>query len=363
MSRFADLPLLDAHVHLGSHRAIAPLVELTAEAGADRLAIVCVPGTPERSLGANAAAFLAKSLYPDRVYVFGGLHYRAGRETTPGELLRQAEELQAAGCDSLKMLEGKPSTRKRIPYSLDDPIYDPLYSFFEETGLPIVSHVADPETFWDPARVSPMARQHGWDYTDGTFPGREQLYAEVDGLLAKHPRLRLVLCHFYFLSNEPDRAEAFLKRWPNVSFDLTPGAEMYRNFSKDPARWRAFFLAHQDRLVFGTDNVAPREPWAETRPGMLDKVRMMRQFLETAGPFEGFGTATSREVIGLGLPASALPGIYSGNFERFVGVRPRPLVREAAARLIHSTLAFARATAGQADLAGELAEIERLLAG
>ena len=58
MSRFADLPLLDAHVHLGSHCAIAQLLELSAEAGAKRLAIVCVPGTPERALGANAASLI-----------------------------------------------------------------------------------------------------------------------------------------------------------------------------------------------------------------------------------------------------------------------------------------------------------------
>jgi predicted TIM-barrel fold metal-dependent hydrolase len=350
--------LLDAHVHLVSHRGIDPLIALCDQAGIGRVTIVCVPGTPERSLETNSVGFLAKALHPGRFYVFGGLHYRAGRETTADELLRQARELRAIGCDGMKMLEGKPTSRKRIPYRMDDPVYDLYYAYLEEQGIPIIWHVADPDSFWDPARISPSARANGWDYTDGTFPAREQLYGEVDRVLEKHPRLKIVFGHFYFLSADPERARRFLDRWPTVGFDITPGAEMYRNFSKDPGLWREFFLRYQDRIVFGTDNVAPLEPWAEKSAGMADKVGMMRRFLETAETFEGFCTATSRMVTGLGLPAPVLEKIYRRNFERTAGPAPRPLDRSAALTHVRQVLAFARGTAGQEKLAGELAEVE-----
>jgi predicted TIM-barrel fold metal-dependent hydrolase len=363
MSPWANLPLIDSHVHLTGHRGIAPLFELCRMTGIGRLNIVCVPGTPERSLACNAAGLLAKAMSPGTVTIFGGLHYRAGQETTAAALRRQAESLWAAGCDGMKMLEGKPTSRKRIPFRMDDPVYDPYYSFLEEARIPLVWHVADPDSFWDPARISPSAREQGWDYTDGTFPSREQLYGEVDRVLEKHPRLRAIFGHFYFLSTEPERAERFLDRWPGVSFDITPGSEMYRNFSRNPPFWREFFVRHQDRIVFGTDNVAPREPWGPARDGMADKVRMMRQFLETEGPFEGFGTATSRQVSGLGLPEPVLARIYAGNFLRIAGNTPRPLDREAARRLVVPTLDFARVTPGQEDLIRELTEIDALLAG
>lgn len=349
--------LLDGHVHVGAHRCIGPVMELADAAGIGRVNIVCSAGTPERSLETNAVALLAKALHPGRVYVFGGLQYRAGRETTPAELLRQVRALRAAGCDGMKMLEGKPTSRKRIPWRMDDPVYDLYYDFLEETAFPVVWHVADPDSFWDPARVSPSAKANGWDYTDGTFPSRGQLYGEVDKVLERHPRLKVIFAHFYFLSKEPERAAAFLERWPGVSFDITPGAEMYRNFSKDPALWREFFIRFQDRIVFGTDNMAPREPWDEARRGMLEKVVMMRRFLETADTFEGFCTAASRLVTGLGLPETVLRKIEQANFERYAGAAPRPLVREAALALAGETLAFARRDPAQAPLARELTEV------
>jgi hypothetical protein len=38
-----------------------------------------------------------------------------------------------------------------------------------------------------------------------------------------------------------------------VFFDLTPGAEMYFNFSSRLGEVRDFFLRYQDRLIYGTD--------------------------------------------------------------------------------------------------------------
>jgi predicted TIM-barrel fold metal-dependent hydrolase len=353
--------LFDSHVHLTGHRGIADLFEVSRTAGIERFNIVCSPGSPERSLNCNAAAMLAKLRHPGVVYVFGGLHYNAGSPTTAEGLRQQAEELWAAGCDGMKMLEGKPSTRKRIPYRMDDPVYDAYYAFLEEREIPIVWHVADPETFWDPARVSEAAKQHGWDYSDGTFPSREQLYEELEHVLDRFPSLRVTLAHFAFLSNEPERAAAFLDRHPGVCFDITPGSEMYRNFSKCPDTWRALFTRYGDRIIFGTDNVAPRERWDESRRGMLDKVEMMRRFLETPDRFEGFCTATSRFVTGLGLDPQVLEGIYSRNFEARVGPEPRLLDGDAALRLCRRVADYARRDGGQSELLDEMTEIEAAL--
>ncbi len=358
-SSFADA--IDSHVHLGSHRVMDDLLELSQAAGLRRLNIVCVPGSPERSLNCNAVAMLAKARHPERVFVFGGLHYDAGLETTAKNLLRQAEELHAAGCDGIKMLEGKPSSRKRIPLTMDDPVYNLFYGFLQEAGIPVVSHVGDPASFWDPALISPSARQNGWDYTDGTFPARDALYAEIEAVLARFPRLRLVLAHFLFMSAEHERLEAFMRRWPNVSLDITPGAEMYRNFSKDTPLWRDFFSRHRHRIIFGTDNMAPREPWPPARAGMLDKVGMMRRFLETADTFEGFCTATVREVTGIGLDAAVTAPIYRGNFEKLAGTVPRPLDHDRAAAQASRVADFARRTPGQEPLLADMLEIKRLL--
>ncbi len=338
-----QLPTIDCHVHLTHHDVIHDLMRLQRDAGIERTCIVCVPGTPERSLNCNACAFLAKELYPNDVYVFGGLVYNIDGPATVEDLRSQAELLHEAGCDGVKMLEGKPTSRKRIGLSLDDPVYDGFYDFMQESGMPIISHVADPASFWDPALVSPAAKAAGWDYTDGTFPSRESLYIEVDNVLKRFPRLRIVFAHFYFLSREMERASRFFDEHPNVSFDLTPGSEMYRNFSDNPAGWHDFFTKYQDRLMFGTDNFAPREPWAEKSLGMVDKVRMIRQFLETTGSFEGFGTATRRHVMGIGLDRPVLEKIYARNFQRLAGDKPRQLNAKAANAHIDRVMSSNRA--------------------
>ena len=50
-----------------------------------------------------------------------------------------------------------------------------------------------------------------------------------------------------------DEARRVLDRYPNVYFDVTPGWEMFVNFSKDIDAWQAFFEEYSDRIVYGTD--------------------------------------------------------------------------------------------------------------
>ena len=72
--------------------------------------------------------------------------------------------------------------------------------------------------------------------------------------------MNITYAHAYFLSNFPDRMETFFERFPNVSIDLTPGIEMFEGFTRYRERWIQFYLKHQDRIVFGTDNrVSPNE--------------------------------------------------------------------------------------------------------
>ncbi len=360
---FVPQPLatLDAHSHLDRHDGIRQLLEISRRAGIQRINIVCIPGSPERCLTRTSEGMLAKALHPETVFVFGGLLYHLEGPPTAEDLLRQVEQLHEAGCDGVKMLESKPSTRKRIPYRTDDPIYAKFFGYLQEHRIPILWHVADPETFWDPSRISPAAKRYGWDYTDGTYPSREQLYDEIDNVLTSFPNLRIVFAHFYFLSRHPERAARFLDRWPQVSFDITPGAEMYRNFSDDPEHWHTFFTKYQDRILFGTDNHIPSKPWPQSGLDMVDKVRMIRQFLETTGRFEGFGTATRSHVEGIGLERSVLEKIYQGNFEKFVGTAPRPLRLEAVRAHCRRVMTFAKRTSGQEKVLGEMAAIEKIL--
>ena len=149
-------------------------------------------------------------------------------------------------------------------------------------------------------------------------------------MLDKHPRLRVILAHFFFLSNDLAEAERVMKKYPNVSFDLTPGWEMFVGFSKDIPEWRKFFLKYSDRILFGTDSDNEKKFNAEIH-------LLVRQAL-THDESEFMMSCYREELIrGLHLPSDVTDKICYKNYERFFG-EPKAvntdLVKTCAARLL-----------------------------
>jgi hypothetical protein len=231
-----------------------------------------------------------------------------------------------AGCDGVKLIEGKPTFRQKLAFPLDGPYYADFFTRAEQLDAPVLWHVADPEEFWDPQRLPAWAAKAGWGYGPKDVP-KEQLYREVENVLDRRPRLRVVFAHFYFLSADLPRAGRFLAEHPRVGLDLAPGIEMLYNFSREVNAAREFFLDHQERIFFGTD-IASRHQLAQAQA----RADLVRRFLETDevftvpqaadGLLEPGGPARVR---GLALPGEVLERVYHANFEAFAGQRPKPV--------------------------------------
>jgi predicted TIM-barrel fold metal-dependent hydrolase len=335
--RLADMPVIDSHVHFGAVGQIPEVLDLMDRAGVSQLGVVVTIHFERINL--NPPAFHFKAQHPDRVYLFGGLDYSSVLEPADPALTLtladQVDRLMALGCDGIKTRSGKPTIYKQLGLPMDSDVYAGFYARAEEQGAPIVWHVGDPQEFWDEERIPSWARERGWLY-DQSYPPIESLYTQVANVLARHPRLTVIFAHFYFLSAQLPRAAALLDQYPNVYLDVTPGVEMYLNFT---ARWdaaRDFFLKYQDRLIFGSDSGASAALY--DRPhfnieGDLASIRMVRAFLETgetfAVPLAGWATAGDWPPLrGLELPPDVLAKLYTGNFQRLVGPTPRPLDME-----------------------------------
>jgi predicted TIM-barrel fold metal-dependent hydrolase len=320
---FVSLPIVDGHVHFVHPERMDEILAIMQAAHCTRFNLVCVPNRDGTTH--NPAAVQFKQRYPERVYISGALDYRpvlVDPVRATDLLASQVMQLKARGFDGLKLIEGKPEVRRLLPFRIDGPEYAGMWSVLEQEEFPVVFHVADPDEFWDPAACPDWARQAGWDYSDGSFPSKEALYAEVEAVLIRHPGLKIIFAHFYFLSRDLERAGRFLEAHPTVGFDL----EMYRDFSRVPDQARAFFLKFQERLSYGTDidtRVLQRGP--DGLQFLQSIPRLIRTFLEGQGEFDPPGGAV---VHGLGLPNQALAKIYSTNFERYFGVQPARLVEE-----------------------------------
>jgi hypothetical protein len=118
------------------------------------------------------------------------------------------------------------------------------------------------------------------------------------------------------LSADIKRAGDFLEQWKNVGFDITPGSEMYFNFSRQATAWRFFFIRYQDRILFGTDNFGV-SPAGVSR----GNIGVIRRFLEGKGEFAAWGG----KLQGLNLPQQVLKKIYHENFIQYAGKIPKKL--------------------------------------
>jgi len=319
-----DLPLIDGHLHIEALGGIANVAKILDICELSGLGLMAVPFWGDENVPQNVLVLLAKAMHPEKVFAFGGLrHPRSGDVVDPLSYEEQARRLIRAGCDGIKMAEGKPNVRKGLAEALDAESYRPFYRYLEAEGIPLMLHVADPVTNWDPAEATEELINVGWFYGDGTFPSKEQIHRETEHVLDEFPGLQVTLAHFYFHSTMLDRLAGLLEQHPGMRIDITPGHEMYYNFDKQYDAARAFFQRFHERILFGTDNSTGRSsPDTRRMESARDRIEGMRRYLARDDTVDCLEGARLR---GLGLGVEALGDIYTENFRRWAGQKPKPV--------------------------------------
>jgi predicted TIM-barrel fold metal-dependent hydrolase len=361
-SRMVDI--VDGHVHMGSVASEASMLAVREATGIDKMTLVAIQN-PAAGAGLAQALYM-KARHPEVFYVFAGLNHgeqlSAGKVKAPS-LVEQVEHFVDMGCDGIKMIEGKPTSRQRMDIPVTDPYFADYWARVEELDLPIVWHVNDPEEFWDPERIPGWAKERDWGYGPDDVQ-KEQLYAEVDEVLSRHPRLRIIFAHFLFLSADLARAARFFDEHPTVRFDLAPGIEMLYNLSCDPDASRAFFIKYADRIVFGTDLSSGQT----VEEGRI-RAGLVFRWLESEDTFRVpeaadflLGPPEDGVIRGMSLPDDVLLKIYRDNFARLAGFAPRALNAGHAIQGCERWAAIAEALSGTPAAETEAARVARSLA-
>jgi hypothetical protein len=321
-----DYTIIDGHVHLTSIDNINGLLEVMDATGLSAVNLLAMvnqtppwwaePGSADwnrrtrpRDLSENVASLMCKALHPDRVFVFGGLdHHTSQVLAGHHDYAQQAHRLIEMGVDGFKMWEGG-NLRVQTGLPLDSPVFDEYYSLLESKSLPILYHVNAPY-------------RH-----------------EVDGLLQKHPNLKIIFAHFYGAARELDRLRRFLDSWPNTYVDLAPGM-IFRGLSENRDEAREFFIEYQDRILFGTDTAPGSRLLVEWFKKLVHYIKRFLQRkddlnlaeIEMDGLEDANGDLDEnlRLVLhelhadrGLYLDDDVLRKIYAGNFFGIVGAEPR----------------------------------------
>ena len=286
-------------------------------------------GQGKTAVWQNIMAAILK-LEDKAVYAQGALFYPEPSDDQGApeyDLKEQVREMMALGLDGVKMLESKPNIYKRLTPRIDSTYYEEYFDYLEKEQIPLLWHVADPKEFWDEEKVSENAKVHGWFYGDGTFPSLEQIYGEVYTVLEKHPGLVVIFAHCFFKSHVPEQIIQLFETYEKVYIDLTPGPEMYRDFTEKRELWKEIFQKYPDRILFGTDV-----------DNMLDLKTQKRlvedivRFLTTEDTFTGieyYGEEYAYHLYGLGLEPEILDRVFGQNFTGVLGKKPREINRQA----------------------------------
>ncbi len=316
-------PVFDVHNHLGGgKKRLTPqrvkhyLAEMDA---AGVRTVVNLDGGSGQRLRETLAAL--DEAHPGRFLTFALLNYQEIDDENWGEReARRLEESFQAGAKGLKIhkslgLGYRYRNGELMP--VDDPKLDPVWEMCAKYNRPVMIHTADPAAFFMPLdkfneRWHELNSHPNWLFHGEKYPSREELLAQRNRAIAKHPKTTFICAHF---ANNPEDVATvgkWLDKYPNMYIDIDARIS---ELGRQPYTARKFFLKYRDRIMFGTDTTPDREAY-----------RMYYRFLETDDEYFDCASGHHRQgfwmIYGVFLPKNVLAKIYYKNADRlFFGRR------------------------------------------
>ena len=283
-----DLPKISTHEHYREGGAFDAYRKVAAELGIRKVILLPTGEAPDnRGYREHMASLLELARQqPDFVVPFATVN------PPDADAVALLEDAVRKGARGLKLMSGHPDFY-RAP--LDAPPMLALLEAARRLRIPVLMH------------VSPVR-----------FP--KQL-PELEHLLAAFPEVTVVAAHYARMTSDLGAASRLLDTYPNLFMDVSMGRGLPR-YQGEIARWlreyRAFILAHQDRLLWGTDLVLGKRSEAFIRARIRTDFLLLGTKLYVDPQSGGEPRAVE---VGLDLPRDVLEGIFSRNPERILGIR------------------------------------------
>ena len=191
-------------------------------------------------------------------------------------------------------------------------------------------HTADPVAFFDPVdarneRLEELAVHPDWSFHGDEFPSFERLLDAFEAVVAAHPQTTFIGAHVACCAEDLAWVGRMLDTYPNLHLDFS---QRIAELGRQPRAARRLFVAHADRVLFGTDELPPR-----------------REAYERLLPLPRDGRRALRLLARPRRPVAAGP---------LADLGPRPPARDARRDLPRQRGASARALTARVDKAGPL---------
>ncbi len=309
-------PVIDIHNHLGRLENTEKYLEEMDKAGVWK----CV------SLDVNSKddfykKHLAKSqsVSKDRFLLFFRPDFSKIDEPDFGKKeAKRLEEAVKMGVRGLKIaknlgLTERDKSGKLVP--VDDPRIDPIWEKCGELHIPVMIHVSDPKAFFTPVdkyneRYDELGAHPDWAFYGDQFPSKEEILAQRNRVIARHPNTIFIGAHMGNLPEELDQVANWLDAYPNFYVDIDARIS---ELGRQPRTARKFLIKYQDRVLFGTDT-----------PPNAESYRVYYRFLETDDeyfdPSAGHHLQGRWMIYGVYLPDEVLEKIYNKNAQKILGM-------------------------------------------
>jgi predicted TIM-barrel fold metal-dependent hydrolase len=259
----AKFPVVDIHGHppaLASAQAIQTVLDAMNKLNIQ--VMVQANGVSGDRLKQQLGS-IAASPDKNRFAVFTSVDWRSIKPGFGATAARQLEADVKAGAVGLGEIGKGLGMDIRNPdgtrLKLDDPELDPVWDMAGTLNIPVFIHTGEPPAFFEPL-----------DYTNerwlelALFPERrhqegvrfEELMAERDRMVRKHPKTTFILAHMGWHANDLARLGKMFDTMPNAYTEI--GAILY-DIGRQPRFAREFFIKYQDRILFGKDSFQPDE--------------------------------------------------------------------------------------------------------
>lgn len=311
----AKFPVIDIHGHPPPLSSPAVVDRVVTAMDALNLRIMINASSFSPALLRRSLETIRASRHKDRIAMFTNLNFQAVGPGFGRKAAQQVEEDIKAGAfgvgEILKDFGLHASKTDGSRLKLDDPELDPIWETCARLKIPVFIHTGDPSEFFQPIdynneRWLELALFPDRRYQDRSrYPTFEELMAERDRLLLKHPNTTFILAHLGWYANDLGRLGAMMDRMPNAYAEI--GAVLY-DLGRQPRAAHAFFVKYQDRVLFGKDSYQPDEyPYywrtLETSDDYFDYYRDYHAFWK---------------LYGLGLPDDVLKKLYYENALRII---------------------------------------------
>jgi predicted TIM-barrel fold metal-dependent hydrolase len=209
---------------------------------------------------------------------------------------------------------------------VDNPAFDPIFSYLEKNNIPVMGHLGEPLDCWLPLKEMKDSSNYRYYRSHPQYhmfmhpecPSYEDQMNARDNLLRKHPGLRFTGAHIASLEWSVDEIAKRLDKFPNLTVDLAARmAHLQYQSIQDYQHVRNFMIKYQDRILYGTDVTIAQQDTDHTALSKMLMERWKSHWMYLATDSTQHIKNLTGDVRGLHLPKKVMDKIFNSNANLF----------------------------------------------